>query len=194
MGITRSRVAAGIPPARETYQESKMLVRKFTLAATGAALALSALTFATNAPAQADVLTSAVSMLSTCRDAVTDLAKVDAVARDSHWAPEPSPTGGAFKVLSAWRVSQREGDFIVATGTTLSGTHNVCMLAFPQPTVSRDELLKRVAAIMPVKPQSAAAYPPLQTEMFELEGAPTKLRMQIVTREGTVTAVGIIGM
>jgi hypothetical protein len=142
------------------------------------------------APASANSTTSAEFTVATCRDAMDDLAKVDAMAQERNWTNAPGDFSGAqnnvFKLRSAWTVTQGEDKFVVATGLSQIGgnigTGNLCMVMFPGVKVHRDEFFKTMSAAMELKPTANMTLPQGRMEMFEIKSAgPATLIVQMMS-------------
>jgi hypothetical protein len=136
------------------------------------------------APAFANSTTSAEFTVATCRDAMDDLAKVDAMAQERNWTTAPgdfsSAQNNVFKLRSAWTITQGEDRFVVATGLSQIGgnigTGNLCMVMFPGVKVHRDEFFDTMSAAMELKPMANMTLPQGRMEMFEIKSAgPAKL-------------------
>jgi hypothetical protein len=143
------------------------------------------------APALADSTTAAVFTLATCRGAMDDLGKVDAMAQDRNWAVASDDFAAAqnnlVKIRSAWKVTQGEDQFVVATGVSQVagniGAGNLCMVMFPGMKVRRDEFFNALSSAMELKPTGNMTFPQGRLEIFEIKSdGPTKLIAQLMSQ------------
>jgi hypothetical protein len=156
------------------------------------------------APAFADPRTAAEFTLTTCRGALDDPAKVDAMAVEQHWTSAPEgysdTQNNLGKLRSAWTVGEGEDKFIVATGTSQNagndGTSNICMVMFPDAKVQRNEFYNVISAAMDLKPIGIMTLQQARIEMFEIkdEGR-AKLILQLMSlNNGKLTMAGLVSV
>jgi hypothetical protein len=156
------------------------------------------------APAFASPKTAADFTIETCRGAIDDPAKVDAMAQEQHWTSAPEGLAGAqnnlAKLRSAWTVNEGEDKFIIATGTSQNtgsdGTGNVCMVMFPDAKVQRNEFYNVISTAMELKPIGTMTLQQARIEMFEIkdEGR-AKLILQLMSlNNGKVTMAGLVSV
>jgi hypothetical protein len=157
-----------------------------------------------SAPALANSATSAAFTLATCRGAMDDLAKVDAIAREKNWETAPGDFAAAqnnlVKIRSGWKVTQGEDQFLVATGLSQVGGNigggNLCMVMFPGMKVQRGEFFSAMSAAMELTPMANMALPQGHMEMFEIKSSgPGKQMLQLMTlNDGNVVMTGMVSM
>jgi hypothetical protein len=155
-------------------------------------------------PALADAMTSAEFALATCRNAVGDLTKVDAMAQEGNWtaAPEAAAGGQAkgFKLRSAWNVTKGDDRFFVMTGTGevpgTAGDSTVCMVMFPGMQLQRNPFFGVMSAALELKPQADVTFPQGHMEMFEIKSdGPAKQILQLMSlNDGNVMMASMVAM
>jgi hypothetical protein len=159
-------------------------------------------------PALANSTTAAEFTIATCRGAMDDLAKVDAIAQEKNWTAAPGDLAAAqnnlIKIRSAWKVTQGEDQFLVATGLSqvggTVGTGNLCMVVFPGfppgMKVQRDAFYNAMAAAMELKPMANMTLPQGRMEMFEIKSSgPGKQILQLISlNDGDIVMSGMLSM
>jgi hypothetical protein len=155
-------------------------------------------------PAFASATTAAQFTIATCRGAMDDLGKVDAIAEEKHWATAPEGAtetqNNIVKLRSAWTVNQGDDNFVVATGQNQIGgnvgTGNVCMVVFTSSKPRRDEFHAAMSAAMELKPVANVTMERGRMEMFEItHDGPAKLILQITSlNDGNVMMAAFASM
>jgi hypothetical protein len=150
------------------------------------------------APALANSTTSAAFTVATCRSAMDDLGKIDAMAQERNWSAAPDDFATAqnnlVKIRSAWKVTQGEDQFVVATGLSqIAGNipaGNLCMVMFPGMKVQRDEFFNALSSAMELKPTGNMTFPQGRLEIFEIEGdGPTKLIAELMSQNDGIVVM-----
>jgi hypothetical protein len=160
------------------------------------------LSLAGTAPALANATTSAEFTVATCRDAVDDLAKVDAIAREKNWTAAPEAAARAqnnsANVKSAWMVEEGDDNFAVATATNDSGglAQNICMVMFPGVRIPRDPFFHVMSAAMELKLQAQMTFPQGHVEIFEIKsrGVEKKILQLVVLNDGNIAMANVASM
>jgi hypothetical protein len=160
--------------------------------------------FIAGAPAMADSTTSAEFTRATCLGAMDDLAKVDVMAREKNWATAPEAAAGAqnnaFKMRSAWSVTQGDDKFLVATGDSHVGgnvgTGTLCMVMFPGKNVRRDEFFTTMSAGMELTSTATMSFPQGYMEIYEIKSSgPNKQILQMMSlNDGTLMLSSLMSM
>jgi len=155
-------------------------------------------------PAFASQRSAAEFTIATCRGAIDDPAKIDAMAEEQHWTSAPEALAGAqnnlVKLQSAWTVGEGDDKFIVATGlsqnTGSDRTGNVCMVMFPGVKVQRNEFYNVISSVMDLKPIGTMTFQQGRIEMFETKNeGPAKLMLQLISlNDGKVTMAGFVSV
>jgi hypothetical protein len=178
--------------------EVAMSIRKQKLLA-GALLSGAFLWPFIGAPAFANPTTAAEFTVATCRGAMDDLAKVEAMAEEQHWTTTSEGFAGAqndrVTLRSAWTVTQGDDKFIVATGNSQigAGTGNVCMVMFPGVKLQRNEFYNVISAAMELKAIGTMTMQQGRMEIFEIKNdGRANLIFQLTSlNDGNVVMAGL---
>src|SRR5580704_10209335 len=148
------------------------------------------LSIACGSPAHADSKSAAEFMLKICSDAMDDLAKVTAVARDDLWVEAAVPTIQKYETSkSAWTVTQGDQKFFVLIWVSLIGEEvklpplKACAVNFPVNDVNRDEFFNFASSSLDLEFAMETKFPQFHTEAYELKKyRPKKILLSIVSR------------
>ncbi len=178
--------------------------RKFVLLATCSALLLGFLSL----PAHADSKAAVEFTLKTCSDAMEDLAKVEAAARDGGWTVVRQPgflRSKYERARSDWTVQQGDETYEVSTWEylylLLHSGHSVqfpgkwCSVLFidnkDKQTVKRDEFFNLVSEAMDLMlVEDHGKSKRLRDEKYEINRyRPRRVRFEIMSADGLVVRV-----
>jgi hypothetical protein len=157
----------------------------------------SALVFsiAIGSPAHADSKSAAEFMLKICSDAMDDLAKVTAVARDNLWVEAATPPTQKYMTSrSAWTVTQDDQKFFVSIWISLIGEEaklpplKVCAVTFLDGDVKADEFFSFASSALDLEFETEVRTAQSRTESYELRSYhPKKIELSITSSiNGTV--------
>jgi hypothetical protein len=140
------------------------------------------------APALADSTALAEFTLATCRPAMDDLAKVDAMARERNWTPDSAP--GQFG--SVWSVTQDGETFRVATKMERRAT--LCAVMFSEVKAPRDEFFKTISTAMQLELMGTMTLPQgggMEIFLIKGDGPPTIFEL-FTLADGRVIMASIV--
>jgi hypothetical protein len=158
------------------------------------------LSIACGSPAHADSKSAAEFMLKICSDAMDDLAKVTAVARDNLWVEAAVPPKQKYMTSrSAWTVTQGDQKFLVSIWISLIGEEvklppqKVCAVSFPGNDVNRDDFFNFASSSLDLEFAVETKFPQFRTEAYELKSyRPKKIQLSITWKNNGTMMMAIM--
>jgi hypothetical protein len=159
---------------------------------------------AASTAALAEARSAAEFVLTICRPAMKDVAKVDAMAQEKNWTAAPEAAAGTqsngFKLRSGWTATEGDDKFMVMTGVGQvagsPGDSNFCIVTFPHLKVRRDEFVDAISGALELRAFANMTFPQGRMEIFEIDQAgPEKQLLQLMSfNDGNALMASMIGI